>query len=156
MSTYRLDNLLSPRSVALIGASPRQRSVGRAILQNIRKANFTGELGLVNPHYAEIDGVAAAKTLGDLAFAPELVVITAPAKAVAGLVDEAGKRGVAGALIVSSGLGHGTGSQAEAAENAARKYGMRLIGPNCLGIMMPAASSTPAFPPICPGRAVWR
>ena len=64
MSTYRLKNLLSPRSVALVGASPRHGSVGRAILGNIRKAQFKGEFGLVNPRYAEIDGVA---TVGSIA-----------------------------------------------------------------------------------------
>ena len=55
MSTYRLENLLSPRSVALVGASPRQGSVGRAILENILKAKFKGKFGLVNTHYAEIE-----------------------------------------------------------------------------------------------------
>src|SRR3979411_1308548 len=100
MSTYRLKNLLSPRSVALVGASPRQGSVGRAILGNIRKANFKGEFGLVNSHYAEIDGVTTADSLSRLSFSPELVVITAPAKAVAGLIDEAGRCGAAGAVIV--------------------------------------------------------
>jgi acetyltransferase len=93
MSTYRLKYLLSPRSVALVGASPRQRSVGRAILGNIRKAKFKGEFGLVNTHYAEIDGVGTVGSLGKLPFAPELVVITAPAPAVADIIDEAGKRG---------------------------------------------------------------
>jgi acetyltransferase len=77
MSTYRLKNLLSPHSIALIGASPRQGSVGRAIFGNIGKAKFKGEFGLVNPRYAEIDGVEAVDSLGKLAFAPELVVITA-------------------------------------------------------------------------------
>ena len=145
MSTYRLKNLLSPRSVALAGGSPRQTSVGRAILGNIHKAKFTGEFGLVNTHYAEIDGVAAVDSLGKLPFAPELVVITAPAIAVPRLVDDAGKRGAAGALIIASGLGHGAGSLAEAAERAARQYGMRLIGPNCLGIMMPGANLNASF-----------
>src|SRR4051794_12264341 len=107
MSTYRLNNLLSPRSVALVGASPRPGSVGRAILRNIRKANFKGEFGLVNSRYAEIDGVAAVSQLDKLAFVPELVVITAPAAAVAGIIDEAGQRGAAGALIITAGLGHG-------------------------------------------------
>ena len=137
ISTYRLKNLLSPRSVALVGASPRDGSVGRAILNNIRKAQFKGEFGLVNPRYPEIDGVAAAGSIGKLAFAPELVVITAPARSIAGLIDEAGRRGAAGTVIVSAGLGHGPGSLAE---QAAQKYGMRLIGPNCLGIMMPGVS----------------
>jgi acetyltransferase len=145
MSTYRLKNLLSPRSVALVGASPRRTSVGRAIVGNIGKANFKGQFGLVNTHYAEIEGVAAVGSLGKLPFVPELVVITAPATAIPGLVDEAGKRGAAGALIVTAGLGHGAGSLAEATERAAHRYGMRLIGPNCLGIMMPGANLNASF-----------
>jgi acetyltransferase len=145
MSTYRLKNLLSPRSVALVGASPRQGSVGRAILWNILDGKFNGEFGLVNPHYAEIAGVATVESLAKLPFVPELVVITAPATAVAGLIDEAGKRGAAGALIITAGLGHGAGSLAEATERAAQKYGMRLIGPNCLGIMMPGVTLNASF-----------
>ena len=145
MSTYRLKNLLAPRSVALIGASPRQGSVGRAILGNIQKAQFKGEFGLVNPRYSEIDGRKASSSLAKLSFAPELVVITAPAKAIPVLIDEAGRCGTAGAVIVSAGLGHGKGSMAEAAEQAAKKYGMRLIGPNCLGMMLPDANLNASF-----------
>ena len=145
MSTYRLKNLLAPRSLALVGASPRQGSVGRAILRNIRDAKFKGEFGLVNTHYAEIDGVATVGSLSQLPFVPELVVITTPPAAVAGLIEEAGKLGAAGAVIIPAGLGHGTGSPAEAAERAARKYGMRLIGPNCLGILMPGVNLNASF-----------
>ena len=76
---------------------------------------------------------------------PELVVLTTPARTIAGLIDEAGRRGAAGAVIVSAGLGHGPGSLADAAERAAQKYGMRLIGPNCLGIMMPGVSLNASF-----------
>src|SRR5258705_8062748 len=71
--------------------------------------------------------------------------MTAPAAAVAGIIDEAGKLGAAGALIIPAGLGHGMGSLAEAAERAAQKYGMTLIGPNCLGIMMPGANLNASF-----------
>jgi acetyltransferase len=145
MSTYRLKNLLAPRSLALVGASPRQGSVGGSILRNIRNAKFKGEFGLVNTHYAEIDGVATVGSLSQLPFVPELVVITTPPGAVAGLIEEAGKLGAAGAVIIPAGLGHGTGSLAEAAERAARKYGMRLIGPNCLGILMPGADLNASF-----------
>jgi acetyltransferase len=73
------------------------------------------------------------------------VVITAPAASVADVIDQAGQLGAAGALIISAGLGHGAGSLAEAAELAAHKYGMRVIGPNCLGIMMPGLSSMQVF-----------
>ena len=145
MSTYRLKNLLMPRSVALVGASSRQGSVGRAILGNIRKANFQGQFGLVNPRHREIDGFATVARLDQLPFVPELVVITAPARAVAGIVDEAGRLGTAGALIITAGLGHGAGSMVEATEKAARKYGMRLVGPNCLGLMVPGAHLNASF-----------
>src|SRR4051812_26326683 len=145
MSTYRLKSLLLPRSVALVGASSRQGSVGRAILGNIRKANFQGQFGLVNPRHAEIDGVATVARIDQLPFVPELVVITAPAPAVSEIVDQAGKRGAAGALIITAGLGHGAGSIADACERAARKYGMRLIGPNCLGMMIPGVALNASF-----------
>ena len=145
MSTYRLKNLLAPRSVALVGASPRQGSVGGSVLRNIRNAKFNGEFGLVNNHYAEVDGVATVGSLSQLPFVPELVVITTPPAMVAGLIEEAGKLGSAGAVIIPAGLGHGTGSPAEAAERAARKYGMRLIGPNCLGILMPGVNLNASF-----------
>lgn len=145
MSTYRLKSLLSPSSVALVGASPRQRSVGRAILDNVRKAKFAGQFGLVNARYPEIDGVTSVRSLAELPFVPELVVITAPAPAIVEIIEEAGKLGCAGALIISAGLGHGPGSIADAAERAAKTYGMRLLGPNSLGIMMPGASLNASF-----------
>ena len=72
MSTYRLKNLLSPRSVALVGASPRRGSVGRAILGNIRNAKFKGAFGLVNSHYSEIGGVATAAAWANCLFSPNL------------------------------------------------------------------------------------
>ncbi|MBJ7408546.1 MAG: CoA-binding protein, partial [Bradyrhizobium sp.] len=151
MSTYRLNNLLSPRSVALVGASARPASVGRAVLENIRKAEFKGRFGLVNPRHPEICGVAAVKSLDRLDFVPELVVITAPAGEIPGIVEQAGRRGSAGALIVSAGLGQGPGSLHEATSAAGRRHGMRLIGPNCLGIMMPGASLNASFAAHMPG-----
>src|SRR5271165_1126228 len=151
MSTYRLNNLLSPRSVALVGASPRRGSVGAAIVGNILKAQFGGQLGLVNPRYHEINGVAAVRRLEQLSFVPELVVVTAPARTIPEIIDQAGSLGSAGALVVTAGLGHGAGSLAEAAERAAQRHGMRLIGPNCLGIMMPGANLNASFSAHMPG-----
>jgi acetyltransferase len=79
MSTYRLDKLFSPRSVAVVGGSPRLTSPGRAVLKNLRSAGFKGSIGLVNPHYSEIEGVRSVKDIGDLTEPPELLVIAAPA-----------------------------------------------------------------------------
>jgi acetyltransferase len=151
MSTYRLSSLLSPRSVALVGASPRPGSVGLAVLRNFRAARFRGEFGIVNPNYTEIGGVATVRTLAELSFVPELIIITVPAQEVPGIIADAGGRGVAGAVIISAGLGHGGGSFAEAANTAARAHGMRLIGPNCLGIIMPASCLNASFAAAMPG-----
>ena len=145
MSVYRLDKVLSPRSVALVGASPRPHSLGAAILGNIRSAGFEGPIGVVNPRYAEISGLATVATVSDLSFAPDLVVISTPAQAVPEIVSAAGQRGAAGAIIVSAGLGHGPGSLSEAADRAARVHGMRLIGPNCLGMMAPGVKLNASF-----------
>ena len=78
MSTYRLDKILAPRSVALVGASPRESSVGRKILRNLREAGFAGPLHLVNPRHAQVDGLVAVRSIDRLEHAPDLVVIAAP------------------------------------------------------------------------------
>src|SRR5947209_19990214 len=95
MSTYRLDKLFSPRSVAVVGASPRDTSPGRAVLRNLRAAGFQGSAGLVNPHYVEIEGIKAVKTIQELPQAPELRVIATPPQPVPGIVAAAGDTGAA-------------------------------------------------------------
>ena len=145
MSTYRLDKLFSPRSVAVVGASPRPTSTGRAILQNLREAGFEGSIGLINPRYDEIEGVKAVRCIEDLAAPPDLLVIAAPATAVPGIIAAAGEIGTAAAIIVTAGLGHGAGSLAETTEKAARKTGLRLVGPNCIGVLAPHAKLNASF-----------
>src|SRR5580704_11752141 len=145
MSTYRLDRLFAPRSLAIVGASPRERSLGRAIIRNVRSVPFGGPVHLVNPRYPEIDGVATIKTLAALADAPDVVVIAVPPGMVPQTVAEAGRIGAAAAIIITAGLGHGPGSLAETAEQAARAHGLRLVGPNCIGAMVPAAHLNATF-----------
>jgi acetyltransferase len=144
MSTYRLDRLFSPRSVALVGASPRQHSVGRTILENLKAAGFAGPLRLVNPRHAEIGGVAAVKSVSDL---PEtdLVIVASPPATVPGVIAEAGARGCASAIIVTAGLGQGRDSLADKTLQAARLHGMRLLGPNCLGVQATGARLNASF-----------
>ena len=156
MSTYRLDKLFSPRSVAVIGASPRDKSPGRAVLRNLRRGGFAGEIGLVNPHYDAIEGVRAVKSYDQLPGAPDLVVIAAPPPAVPALVATAGRRGTAAAIILTAGLGHGTGSLAELCEKNARAAGLRLVGPNCLGVLVPRVKLNASFAASMPRPATWR
>lgn len=145
MSTYRLNSLLEPKSIALIGASIRHGSVGQAIVRNIRASQFEGPFGVVNARYPEIAGTPTVKCLADLPFVPELIIVTTPARTIPDIVAEAGRLGVAGAIIVSADPGHGVGSLAEAADRAARAHRMRLIGPNCLGILMPKVKLNASF-----------
>ena len=150
MSTYRLDKLFSPRSVAVVGGSPRRTSPGRAVLRNLLDAGFQGSIGLVNPHYPEIEGVKAVRTLQELPEAPDLTVIAAPPKSVPGIVAAAGERESAAAIIITAGLGHGGGSLADACEKAARATGLRLVGPNCLGVLSSRARLNASFAPRMP------
>jgi len=145
MSTYRLDRLFAPRSVALVGASPRPGSLGNAILRNLREAGFPGRLDPVNPRYPEIDGLPVATSLRDLAVAPDVAVVAVPPETVPVVVAEAAQCGVAAAIIVTAGLGHGPGSLAAACEASARATGLRLVGPNCLGVMAPRAKFNATF-----------
>ena len=145
MSTYRLDKLFSPRSVAVVGASPRETSPGRAVLRNLRAAAFEGSIDLVNPRYAEIEGIPAVKTIEELPQAPDLLVIAAPPPSVPGIVSGGGEKGTAAAIIITAGLGHGAGSLAEACEQAARATGLRLVGPNCLGVLSSRAKLNASF-----------
>jgi acetyltransferase len=145
MSTYRLDRLFSPRSIAVIGASPRPTSPGRAVLRNLRAAGFPGAIALVNPHYPEIEGVRSVRTVEDLPEVPDLVVIAAPPQSVPDIVAAAGEKGAAAAIIITAGLGHGEGSRAHASEQAARARGLRLVGPNCLGVIAPRACLNASF-----------
>src|SRR5215471_7710296 len=145
MSTYRLDQLLSPRSVAVVGASPRVTSAGHAVLRNLRAAGFQGKLDLVNPHYSEIDGLRSVNSVLDLVEAPDLVAIAVPAQEVPNVVAAAAEKGAAAAIIITAGLGHGPGSLADACVKAARPKGLRLIGPNCIGVLAPRARLNTSF-----------
>jgi acetyltransferase len=145
MSTYRLQQLFHPRSVALVGASPRENSLGRAVLDNLKQAGFGGTIGLVNPRYKEIDGHPCAARISDLADIPDLIVIVTPADTIPVLIRDAGEKGVAAAIILSAGLGHGPGSLAEECNSIARKCGLRLVGPNCLGVIAPHARLNASF-----------
>ena len=145
MSTYRLDQIFAPKNVAIVGGSRRATSIGALVLQNIANGGFAGGIAVVNPEYKAIDGQNAYPDFKSLPFVPGLIVVTAPAPAIPGIIEAAGERGVPGAVIISSGLGHGEGSLADAVGKAARAHKMRIVGPNCLGMMFPGVSLNASF-----------
>ena len=130
MSTYHLDKLFAPHSVAVVGTSPRDGSLGRALLRNLRDGGFAGTIYLVNQEYDEIDGYRTFKTLRDLPEVPDVAVIATPASVAPAIVADAAAMQVPTAIIISTGLGNGPGSLAQACETAARGSGVRMIGPN--------------------------
>ena len=145
MSTYRLKSLFAPRAIAVVGASPRELSLGRIVLDNLHGAGFKGPIHVVNPCYPEIDGQTTVRNIEALDPAPDLMIVTAPAVDIPGLVTSAGAHGVGAAIVITAGLGHGPGSLAEQASQAARIYGLRLLGPNCLGLLVPSARLNASF-----------
>src|SRR5277367_1500776 len=145
MSNYRLDKLFSPRSVALVGASPRPGSLGHAVLANLRRANPSSPPLLVNPGHAEIDGLECRKSLSDRAAPPDLVVIAVPPEDVVEVAKQACAIGAAAAIVITAGLGHGEGSLAEDLRSVARAGGLRIVGPNCIGVLSPHAGLDASF-----------
>ncbi|MBE4733514.1 MULTISPECIES: bifunctional GNAT family N-acetyltransferase/acetate--CoA ligase family protein [Streptomyces] len=126
-----LEPLLRPRAVAVIGAGRKPGSVGRAVLHHLRTGGFTGRLFAVNPAAASLLGVPCHPSVAALPRTPDLAVVAVPAAAVPATAEECGKAGVRALLVVTAGLDR---DQARALRDACRTHGMRLVGPNCLGI----------------------
>ncbi|MFE5588445.1 GNAT family N-acetyltransferase [Kitasatospora sp. NPDC056531] len=123
--------LLRPASVALVGVSRREGSVGRAVLGKIRRGGFTGAVWAVNPHAAEIDGVTAYPSVAALPAVLDLAVLAVPAAAVGEVAEDCGAAGVRALVVLTSGLGP---EDARRLMRACWRYSMRLVGPNSLGL----------------------
>ncbi|MFC4463523.1 GNAT family N-acetyltransferase, partial [Streptomyces xiangluensis] len=126
-----LKPLLRPEVVAVVGAGRKPGSVGRAVLHQLHSGGYTGRLFAVNPAAHSILGVPSHPSVSALPKTPDLAVLAVPAAAVPETAEECGKAGVRALLVVTAGL---DADQAQALLAACRSYGMRLVGPNCLGI----------------------
>lgn len=142
MSIRHLDAMFDPHSVAVIGASERAASVGATVWRNIRDGGFTGPRWAVNPNRSQIDGEATFADIASLPSAPDLAVICTPPHTVAALIDALGARGTRAAVVLSAGL-DAAGKQAML--DAARKHLLRIVGPNCLGLLSPHAKLNASF-----------
>jgi acetyltransferase len=133
-----MQELFYPESIAIIGASRNQSKIGSIILHNIIKTNYKGELFLVNPSARQIEGYPVYKHINQLPQGIKLAIIVIPAPFVLEAVEELGKKGVKYAVIISAGFKE-SGSEGKSREQALEKlsklYGIRIIGPNCLGII---------------------
>jgi acyl-CoA synthetase (NDP forming)/GNAT superfamily N-acetyltransferase len=136
-----LRHLLAPASIAVIGVSRRANAVGTQILSNIKAGGFAGRIYPVNPHTDEVAGVPCVRAIADLPDDVDLAIVAVPAAAVPDVAGQCGQRGVRSLVVVTSGLG-AAGPELLA---ACRKYGMRLVGPNCFGIAVPGIGLDATF-----------
>jgi acyl-CoA synthetase (NDP forming)/GNAT superfamily N-acetyltransferase len=147
-----LAHLLRPASVAVVGASRREGSVGRTILRNIRDAGFAGPVYAVNPNADEIDGLRCVHSVAALPEPVDLAVLAVPAPAVAAAARDCGERGIRALVVITAGLDR---VQEDRILATCRKHDMRLVGPNCLGVAVPGIGLDATFGARhpAPGRA---
>jgi acetyltransferase len=148
MVTLNLDKIFNPQNVAIIGASDVEGSVGYAIVKNLSQLGYAGKVYFVNIRKSEIFGVKTYKTVDQIPEPVDLAMIATPAKNVPEVMEECGRAHVKGAIIVSAGFKE-TGPEGKALEDkileVAKKYGIRVIGPNCIGIIRPRKNLNATF-----------
>ena len=136
--------MLNPRTVALIGATEAPNSVGRTIMENLQ--GFGGTVYPINPKRATVLGVKAYSKIGDTPEPVELTIISTPAATVPNLISECAAAGVKGAVVISAGFKESGAEGVRLEEEImARRGDMRVIGPNCLGIMIPSLKLNATF-----------
>jgi acetyltransferase len=142
MSIRHLDSLFDPASVAVFGASQRPGSVGGTVWQNLRSGGYGGTLWPVNPKYKLLGDVPCYSKVGDLPATPELAVICTPPATLAALIKSLGARGTRAAVVLTAGL---SPKQKQVMLDAARKHLLRILGPNCLGLLSPHIGLNASF-----------
>ncbi|MFN0316121.1 MAG: GNAT family N-acetyltransferase [Burkholderiales bacterium] len=148
MTIRHLEYFFAPKSVALVGASPKPQSVGATVFANLRQS-FRGELFAVNPHHRKILDLACYADVASLPSPPELAVICTPPASVPKLVSQLGEKGCKAAIVITGGFNgartnDGRSLTAEML-NAARPHALRILGPNCLGILVPGIGLNASF-----------
>ncbi|GAB4362360.1 MAG: bifunctional acetate--CoA ligase family protein/GNAT family N-acetyltransferase [Kiloniellaceae bacterium] len=154
MSIRNLDALFKPRSIALVGGSRRDGSLGAVLARNLFKGGFEGPILPVHPRHESLEGVLAYPSVEALPLAPDLAVIATPPESVPDLVAQFGARGTRAAVVITAGFGEGGDSGGAVLKQrlleAARPHLLRVVGPNCLGTMVPGLGINASFAHVAP------
>jgi len=152
MTIRHLDALNHPRSIAVIGGSSKAGSLGTRVLENIIDGGFVGTVFAVNPDKVELEDVWWVASIADLPRAPDLAVVVTPAATIPAIIDQLGAKGTRVVAVIST-VPHDAAMR-QAMLDAARPHDVRLIGPNCLGLLLPHARLNASFAPrdAAPGR----
>ncbi len=147
-TTNPLKSIFSPKNVAVIGATEKEGSVGRTILWNLISSPFGGAVFPINPKRPSLLGIKAYPSVRDVPDQIDMAVIVTPSTIIPGLITECGEVGIKGAIVISAGFKEtgpeGVELERQLLENA-RKYNMRIVGPNCLGVMSPVSGINATF-----------
>ncbi|MFX1318021.1 MAG: acetate--CoA ligase alpha subunit [Promethearchaeota archaeon] len=148
MVTTNLDHIFNPKNIAVIGASEEEGSVGHILMRNLAMNGFGEKVFPVNIRRTEVMGIKAYPTVGEISQPIDLAIIATPAKTVPEIVEECGKKGIRGIIIISAGFKE-IGSEGLALEKELielkKKYNLRIIGPNCFGIIRPSIQLNATF-----------
>ena len=148
MVTTNLDHIFNPHSIAVIGASEETGSVGQILMHNLTQTGFEGKIYPVNLHRKEVMGFKAYTKVGDIPDPVDLAIIATPAKTVPEIVEECGKVGILGVIVISAGFRE-IGKKGQALEKKLKtlqeKFNLRIVGPNCLGIIRPTIKLNATF-----------
>ena len=142
MTIRNLDKLLNPTSVALIGASVRAASIGNTIARNLVRGGFKGQVSLINPRHHEIEGVQCHASVSALDRPPDLAVIATPPATIPAIAAELAARGTKAITVISAGV---TSADRQAILDAGRSACVRVLGPNCLGLLVPPIGLNASF-----------
>ena len=120
-------------------------SLGLTFLRNLIAGGFEGEIFSVNPHHVEIEGRPCFPSLSALPEVPDLMIVAVPPARVLGVIEEACEVGVSAAIVATAGMGYGANSLGDQVRLAARAHGLRIVGPNCIGVLAPRAKMNASF-----------
>ena len=150
-----LQSLLQPRSIAVIGASRRQATIGNRLFHNLLQQEFNGVIYPVNPNAEAVASVKTVPSVLDISGRVDLAIVIIPANKVNQVIEQCGQKGVGSVMVISAGFGE-IGAEGKKKQDAiletCRRYGMRLVGPNCMGIINanPEINMNATFSPVFP------
>jgi len=144
MTIRNMEHAIAPKSLVVVGASNRAGSLGKVVLTNILAAGFDGEIWPVNPKYTEVGGRRCFNRVEDIDGIPDFAVIMTPAETVPKIIDALGRKGTRAGVVITAGLSEANGLR-QAMLDAARPFLFRVIGPNTVGMIVPAAKLNASF-----------